>query len=118
MPSWNSFETLVLIFASTGASSTMPILEGVLSNKGNNYVSKIDVLMIVHHRCGIDAYLSRLNKAAVDAEAVGVELSIITAITRESRSDLAEFTSHENSKSKRGSRDVNVGLTQAPHLTA
>jgi hypothetical protein len=78
----------------------MPILESVLSSKGNTCVSRIDVLMIVRRRCGIDAYLSRLNKAVVDAKAVGIELSITIAVTGESESDLAEFTFHENSKGR------------------
>jgi hypothetical protein len=75
----------------------MPILESVFSGKGNTCVSRIDVLMIVRRRCGIDAYLSRLNKAIVDAEAVGVELSIIIAVTGESGSDLSEFPGEGNS---------------------
>jgi hypothetical protein len=97
-PAWNSFETLVLISASTGASFTMPILESILSNKGNTCVSRINVLMIVRRRCGIDAYLPRLNEAVVKAEAVGIELSITVAVTGESESNLAEISSHENSK--------------------
>jgi len=99
-PAWNSFETLVLISASTGASFTMPILESVLSSKGNTCVSRINVLMIVRRQCGIDAYLSRLNKAVVDAETVGVELSTTIAITGESEADLAEFTSRKSSKGR------------------
>lgn len=99
-PTWNSFETLVLISASTGASFTMPILESVLSSKGNTCVSRIEVLMIVRRRCGIDAYLSRLKNVVVDAEALGIELSVTVAVTGESESDLAEFSSHENSKGK------------------
>jgi len=62
----------------------MPILESAFSDKGNTYVSRIDFLMIVRRWCGIDACLSRLNKATVNAEAVGVELSIAIAVTGKS----------------------------------
>lgn len=95
-PAWNSFETLILISASTGASFTMPILESVLSSKCNTCVSRIDILMIVRRRCGIDAYLPRLDEAVANAAAVGIELSIIIAVTGESESDLAGFSSHDN----------------------
>lgn len=99
-PVWNSFETLVLISASTGASFTLPILASTLSSNGNTCVSRADVLMIVRRRRGIDVYRSQLEEAVVNAEAVGIELNITIAVTGESESDLAEINSHENSKGK------------------
>jgi NAD(P)H-flavin reductase len=94
-PAWNSFETLVLISASTGASFTLPILESILSKRRGSCASRIDVLTIVRHRCGIDAYLPRLNKAISDAEDLGIELHITVAITGESGANLAEINSRD-----------------------
>jgi hypothetical protein len=112
-PAWNSFETLVLISASTGTSFTLPILESVLSSKGNTCVSRIDVLMIVRRRCGIDAYQSQVNEAVVNAEATGIELTITVAVTGESESDLAEFNSFENSKGGARLEGCQCGVEEA-----
>jgi hypothetical protein len=97
-PEWNSFETLVLISASTGASFTMPILESILSSKENTCVSRIDILLIVRRRSGVDAYLPQLNGAFANAKTMGMELKITVAVTGEAESDLAGFSAHEYSK--------------------
>jgi NAD(P)H-flavin reductase len=95
-PAWNSFETLVLISASTGASFTIPILESILSSRNNSCVSRIDVLMIVRRRCGIEYYLPRLEKALEAAREVGLQLKVTVSITGESDdSGLAEIMSHD-----------------------
>jgi hypothetical protein len=52
--------------------------------------------MTCRRRRGIDAYLSRLNKAVVEAEVVRIELNIIIALTGEFGLDFAEFASYEN----------------------
>jgi hypothetical protein len=58
-------------------------------------------LIIVRRRCGIDAYKSRFQEAVANAESAGIELSITVAVTGESESDLAEFSSRGNSKGAR-----------------
>jgi NAD(P)H-flavin reductase len=100
-PNWNTFETLVLISASTGASFTLPILENILIDRENSCVSRIDVLVIVRRRCGIKIYLPRLKEAVSKAEEIGIVLKISIAVTGEDGADLAEFSSHENPGSAR-----------------
>jgi NAD(P)H-flavin reductase len=92
-PAWNSYETLVLISASTGAYFTLPILESILGESRDSCASRIDVLTIVRRRCGIDAYLPRLSKAISDAEDLGIELHVTVAITGESEANPAEINS-------------------------
>ena len=79
LPTWNTYETLVLISASTGASFTLPILETVLNDPC--CVRKIDCLFLVKHTSHIDGYLSRLQAAAANSRSSEISLHIIVAVT-------------------------------------
>ena len=79
LPTWNTYETLVLISASTGASFTLPILETVLNDPC--CVRRIDCLVLVKHKSHVDGYLSRLQAAASHPRASEVSLQIIVAVT-------------------------------------
>lgn len=79
LPTWNTFETIVLISASTGASFTLPILESILRDPC--CVSRIDCFLLVRDRSHVDAYLQRLEAAAVHDKASEVDVRIEIAVT-------------------------------------
>jgi NAD(P)H-flavin reductase len=73
-PDWNTFETVVLVSASTGCSFTLPILEGILDDPC--CVRHVTFMLLVRHRPQCTCYLGRLREAAVQA----AELNIIARI--------------------------------------
>ena len=79
LPAWNTYETLVLISASTGASFTLPILEAVLNDPC--CIGRVDCLLLIRHRSHIDGYLSRLQAAASHPRSSEVSLHIMVAVT-------------------------------------
>lgn len=83
VPAWNTYETLVLISASTGASFNLPILEAVLREPC--CVRRIDCLLLVRHESHVDGYLSRLLSAVSHPRASEVSLQITIAVTGKER---------------------------------
>ena len=88
LPTWNAYETLVLISASTGASFTLPILETVLNDPC--CVRRIVYLLLVRHRSHIDGYLSRLLAAASHPRSSEVSLQIKIAVTGKQGNPICE----------------------------
>lgn len=86
-PDWNTFDTVVLISASTGASFTLPILEGVLENPC--VVKNIRFLLLVRSRPQCSCYLARLRDVAAKAVGSGIQVRVQIAVTGED-TDLAE----------------------------
>lgn len=80
-PSWQAYESLILISASTGASYTLPILEDILSRSTNTCTKRLSFLLAVKDRCHGEYYEGRLAKALAHAKAIGVELDIEIAVT-------------------------------------
>ena len=85
LPTWNSFETLVLISASTGASFTLPILQSVLNEPC--CVRRIECSLLFRHRAHIDAYLPRLREILLHPRASECGLNISIAITGDNEMD-------------------------------
>lgn len=83
-PIWDTYDTLVLISASTGASFTLPILESVLMpNQGRSLCARrIDFLLAAKKGDEIDYYVRRLHEMIDRAADVGVELKVHIAVTR------------------------------------
>lgn len=88
LPSWNTYETLVLISASTGASFTLPILETVL--KDPCCVRRVDCLLLVRHKSHISGYVAQLEAAASRALSSEITLRIQVAITGEETDPVSE----------------------------
>ena len=88
LPTWNSYETLVLISASTGASFTLPILETVL--KDPCCIKRVDCLLLVRHKSHISGYVAQLEAAASRAMSSGITLRIQVAITGEEADPVSE----------------------------
>ncbi|MCJ1253123.1 hypothetical protein MMC24_000930 [Lignoscripta atroalba] len=78
-PTWNTFETIVLISASTGASFTLPILESIL--KDPCCVCRVDFLLLIRHRSHMEGVLERLKRASSHPRSSEVFLRIQIAIT-------------------------------------
>ena len=78
LPSWSSFETLVLISASTGASFTLPVLQSVLDQPC--CVRRIDCLLLFRHESLIEAYLPQLRAVLLHSKSAVAALSITIAI--------------------------------------
>jgi NAD(P)H-flavin reductase len=82
-PEWASFETLILISASTGITFTLPILESILNSSRPSCVRRIDFLQVVRLRHSINPYTARLEAALAAAERVGIALTVRIAVTCE-----------------------------------
>ncbi|RHZ64896.1 ferric reductase family protein [Aspergillus thermomutatus] len=81
-PAWQTFETVLLISASTGASFTLPILESILCNPG--CVAQLRFLWLVRQRQDCDCYLDRLKALASQAESLPrISARIEIAVSRE-----------------------------------
>ncbi|KAK4140493.1 FAD-binding domain-containing protein [Dichotomopilus funicola] len=81
-PRWDIYETIVLISASTGASFTLPILEGLLQEKSTNCVKRVDFLLAARQGDEIGFYVSRLHELIERASEAGIELNVHVAVTQ------------------------------------
>jgi len=82
-PVWHTFETVVLIASSTGASFTLPILESLLRRPG--CVAQIRFLLLVRqsqHCCCYTSHLQQLASQALSLDRVSTRMEI--AISRHS----------------------------------
>jgi NAD(P)H-flavin reductase len=84
-PTWNTFETVVLISASTGTSFTLPILESIIENPC--CVRRVDLLLLVKSNAQCTCYLNQLKKAASQGSRSELELHILVVATGEPEED-------------------------------
>ncbi|RAL68413.1 hypothetical protein DID88_007144 [Monilinia fructigena] len=98
-PNWSSYETILLISASTGASYTLPILESILHNPASTCVQRIRFLLVVRERSHIKFYTKRLGRALTLADKRGIQLMVKIAVTGD---DGASLTSSKAEKEKQG----------------
>jgi NAD(P)H-flavin reductase len=85
-PLWHTFETVVLIASSTGASFTLPILESLLRQPG--CVVQIRFLLLVRqsqHCCCYTSHLQQLASQALSLDQVSTRVEI--AVSRNSGGD-------------------------------
>lgn len=80
-PRWDTYETLVLISASTGASFTLPILESVLQAKSRTCTRRIEFVLTTRRGEEISFYVQRLREALERAKGLDLELVVHIAIT-------------------------------------
>jgi NAD(P)H-flavin reductase len=86
-PDWKTYDTLLLISASTGASFTLPIFEAIADDPG--CVRAVHFLLCVRRRPQCSCYLSQLR--ALARATVGLTVSVRVAVTREPDDDPAEW---------------------------
>ncbi|TGO68338.1 hypothetical protein BOTNAR_0026g00250 [Botryotinia narcissicola] len=98
-PNWSSYETILLISASTGASYTLPILESNLHNPTPTCVQRIQFLLVVRERSQIDFYTKRLGSALALADKKGIQLIVKITVTG---NDGASMTSSKAEEGRAG----------------
>jgi predicted ferric reductase len=81
-PRLDIYETIVLISASTGASFTLPILEGLLQSGAARCLKRVDFQLAAKQGEEIDFYVTRLHELIERATEVGVELRVHIAVTQ------------------------------------
>lgn len=99
MQNWSSYETILLISASTGASYTLPILESILHNPAPTCVQRIQFLLVVRERSHIEFYTKRLGSALALADKKGIQLIVKIAVTG---NDGASMTSSKAEEGRAG----------------
>ena len=82
-PSWNTFETVVLIGASTGASFTVPYLEDMATNGANTCVRRVEVVLLAKTSQEIEYYVQRTRDAARLVRGRDIDVVVHVAITGE-----------------------------------
>ncbi|KAF2668644.1 hypothetical protein BT63DRAFT_414621 [Microthyrium microscopicum] len=80
-PTWNTFETLVLISASTGGSFTLPIMESILADPC--CVRKCHFVLLVRESPQCSCYLHRLRAIARASKHPNLTVSVHVAVTGE-----------------------------------
>ncbi|OAA53702.1 FAD-binding 8 [Cordyceps fumosorosea ARSEF 2679] len=79
---WDTFERLVLIGASTGASFVVPILEAVATkSQEKTCVRRIDLAVVAKSATETQYYMARAKDAAQAARAHGIAVHLHLAIT-------------------------------------
>ncbi|KAL7627218.1 ferric-chelate reductase Frp1 [Parahypoxylon ruwenzoriense] len=104
-PKWDSFETLVLISASTGASYTLPILESVLHSKAASCIKRVDFLLAARLGEEVSYYRERLSEVTEKAKNVGIELSVHIAVTGNGQLEKLSGVSPTSSLASKTSRE-------------
>ncbi|KAJ3493947.1 hypothetical protein NLG97_g4398 [Lecanicillium saksenae] len=121
---WDSFERLVLIGASTGASFVVPILEAVAAKtQHKSCVRRIDLAVVAKTASETQYYISRAKDAAQIAQANGIDVHLHLAITGSSTSDgkptssLLQNQNRDSSESDidEKARAVNSDVTNTVH---
>ncbi|PHH91842.1 hypothetical protein CDD83_10092 [Cordyceps sp. RAO-2017] len=82
-PRLDTYETLVLIGASTGASFVVPMLESIAMAPGRTCVRSVDVALIARTTAEIGAYLRQTKDASRRARDRGMRVRLHVAITAE-----------------------------------
>lgn len=78
---WDTYETLILIGASTGASFTIPILEHVANTKYKSCVRRIETTLVAKTTEELEYYVQRARDAARVAQEKGIDVRLHIAIT-------------------------------------
>ncbi|KFG84708.1 putative ferric reductase [Metarhizium anisopliae] len=78
---WETFETLVLIGASTGASFTVPIMEYVAYSENTSCVRRLEMTLVARTAEEMEYYVERARDAARSAQEKGIMVRLHIAIT-------------------------------------
>ncbi|KAM4057309.1 ferric reductase like transmembrane component domain-containing protein [Hirsutella rhossiliensis] len=105
-PQWDTYETLVLISASTGASFTIPMLEAAAASSRRTCVRRIEVALIARMAGEIEFYVRRAMDAAKLARDRGIDVRLHVAITGSGPEGDAGVPLVQLRRNKRDSPDV------------
>lgn len=84
---WDSFETVVLLGASTGASFTIPIMEHIANPNTKTCVRRVEIALVSKRSDEISYYVERARAAAVRARDKGIDVRLHIAITGSTSND-------------------------------
>jgi hypothetical protein len=82
-PDWATFETVVLVSASTGITFTLPVLESIVNTESPSCVKRVDFLQVVRKKHSTSCYIKRLEAAISQGAAKGIEMTVRIAVTCE-----------------------------------
>lgn len=102
---WNTYETLVLISASTSPSFTLPTLETVLNDP--SCIKRINCLFLVRHKSHLVGCLSRLRGVASHPRSSEVSLHIVIGLTGKQADSICE----DDAASKLGSLSTSISFS-------
>ncbi|KAF4821872.1 Ferric/cupric reductase transmembrane component 7 [Colletotrichum siamense] len=111
-PASSHYETLVLIAASTGASFTLSMLEGVITTDRKTCVTRVDFLIMAKEADEITFYVERLQelKAMVgrgsNCMELNVHIAVTGGVTSPSSSDLTRLVKDRPSSFASGDYDI------------
>ncbi|KAF4918106.1 Ferric/cupric reductase transmembrane component 7 [Colletotrichum viniferum] len=111
-PASSHYETLVLIAASTGASFTLSMLEGVITTDKKTCVTRVDFLIMAKEADEIAFYVERLQelKSMVgrgsNCMELNVHIAVTGGVTSASSSDLTRLVEDRPSSFASGDYDI------------
>ncbi|KAK1763050.1 ferric reductase like transmembrane component-domain-containing protein [Phialemonium atrogriseum] len=79
--SCTSYETLVFISASTGASFTIPVIESLAASSGVTMARRVHVLLVDRRKAHLEIYIQRLRQMLRECMGSGIVFHIKVAIT-------------------------------------
>ncbi|KAI9172594.1 metalloreductase transmembrane [Paramyrothecium foliicola] len=89
---WHTFETLVLISGSTGASYTLSILQDILKPDRITCTQKIHFLCMARRKNELEFYASQIRRLIKDSKKPGLQLQFTLALTSSCSKDVEAIT--------------------------
>lgn len=107
-PRWDTYETMVLIGASTGGSFVIPILESIAATGKDNCTRRIQVILVARTNDEIAYYVERAEEAGRIASSKGLRVDIHVAITasKDNERPISATPSRSATKSQSDSEDI------------
>lgn len=105
-PRWDTYETLVLVSASTGASFTVPMLEAAAASARRTCVRRIEVALIARTAGEIEFYVRRAMDAGKLARDRGIDVRLHVAVTASGSEGEAGVPLVQLRRTNRASGDV------------
>ncbi|KAH9230961.1 hypothetical protein K456DRAFT_1842249 [Colletotrichum gloeosporioides 23] len=105
-PASSHYETLVLIAASTGASFTLSMLEGVITTDKKTCVTRVDFLIMAKEADEIAFYVERLQELKSMCMELNVHIAVTGGVTSASSSDLTRLVKDRPSSFGSGDYDI------------
>lgn len=92
---WHTFETLVLISGSTGASYTLSILQDILRPDRVSCTRRIHFLCMARKKNELEFYASQIRRLTNNAKKPGLQLQFTLALTSSCSKDIEAVTTDE-----------------------
>lgn len=97
-PRWNTYETMVLIGASTGASFVVPILESIADSGRDSCTRNVQIVLAARTNEEIEYYAKRAEEAGRIASSKGLRVEIHIAVTKTATPSVSATQSQSESE--------------------